>query len=57
MVYSVNQCTRCKRRQLSVKEVEAGYRICPDCLYFENMGIYSIEDYNEWLKKNKGGNS
>jgi hypothetical protein len=53
MVYSVNQCIRCKNRLLTVKEVEAGYRKCPDCLYFEYRGIYSIEDYNKWLISNK----
>ena len=49
MKMSVNCCRRC-RRNLTLTADNLGYKICADCLYFENRGIYTIEQYNEYLK-------
>lgn len=50
MKYSVNCCRRCKR-QLTIIADKLGYNKCAECNYFDSIGVYSIEDYNEWLKK------
>lgn len=45
---------KCSRR-MTIGEEKAGYGIftyiCPNCSYFKNIGVYSIEQYNNWLKK------
>lgn len=50
--YSVNCCVHC-RKNLSLTEDAMGYRKCADCIYFENIGVYSIEQYNDWLRTKK----
>jgi hypothetical protein len=37
---SVNVCTKCRRINLHIQAVEAGYRICPECQYQENIKQY-----------------
>lgn len=27
---------------------------CTECMFLEDMGIHTIEEYNEWLKENNG---
>lgn len=49
---SVNVCSHCRRRHLTLAEVELGLRECPDCIYFSTIGVYTIEQYNSWLIKN-----
>lgn len=50
-VYSVNCCTHC-RTQLTLIADSLGMRKCAQCLYFESIGVYTIEDYNNYLRKN-----
>ena len=50
--YSVNVCSCC-RKQLSITADKLGYRECAECTYFHSLGIYSTQDYNNWLKRNK----
>lgn len=50
MSYSVNVCLHC-RKQLTISADQLGYRECANCNYFHTLGIYTVEQYNEWLKK------
>ena len=49
--YSVNVCTHC-RKQLTLVADKLGCSKCPECSYFESIGVYTITDYNNWLIKN-----
>lgn len=49
---SVNVCSHCRNRNLTLAEDKAGNRRCATCTYFDNIGVYTIEDYNNWLRKN-----
>lgn len=49
---SVNRCTHC-RKSLTLTADKLGYTKCADCTYFEAIGVYTTEQYNEWLRKNK----
>jgi len=48
--FSANKCCHCKR-QLTISGDKLGYKECADCTYFHNREIYSVEDYNNWLKQ------
>lgn len=49
--YSANCCTHC-RQNLTLIADKLGMTKCANCLYFETIGVYTITDYNNWLKKN-----
>ena len=49
MKLSVNVCEKCKEN-LSLTEAKFG-STCTNCKYFELRRVYTIEDYNNWLKK------
>lgn len=44
-------CPHCRQRYMTLYESELGY--CADCLYFKSVGVYTIKDYNDWLKGEK----
>lgn len=48
MKYSVNVCSHC-RKQLTLIADKLGMRKCPQCVYFDNIGVYSVKQYNNWL--------
>lgn len=50
--YSVNICSHCRQRQLTIVEDSLGIRKCADCVYFNTIGVYTIEQYNNWLIRN-----
>jgi ribosomal protein L37AE/L43A len=49
---SVNCCAKCGKN-LTLALDQMGIDYCADCYYFKSIGVYSITDYNNWLKKNK----
>ena len=53
MKLSVKVCSHCRSRNLTLAEEKMGLKKCADCIYFESIGVYTIEQYNAWLKKNK----
>jgi len=50
MKYSVNVCQHC-RKQLTLIADLLRERRCPQCVYFDNIGVYTTEQFNDWLKK------
>lgn len=51
MSYSVNCCEHCKKN-LTLSEDQAGFIHCAECQFFESIGVYTIIDYNNWLRGN-----
>lgn len=38
---SVNVCSKCRRRNLHIDAVRAGYHECPTCIYERNKHYYN----------------
>jgi hypothetical protein len=50
--FSVNVCSHC-RKQLTLNDDLLGSRKCSECIYFETIGVHSVEQYNDWLPEIK----
>ena len=50
-IWSVNCCTHCKK-QLTLMADKLGKTKCAQCDYFDGIGVYTIQDYNEYLNQN-----
>ena len=48
--WSASVCRTC-RRQLTLSEGRAKMTLCTDCTCLESAGVYTIKQYNNWLKK------
>lgn len=47
---SVNVCSHCRKNHLSLSANKMGITKCAECNYFHTRGIYTIEQYNIWLR-------
>lgn len=54
-----NNCTyfRCASCGKELHGNDRYDRECSECRYLHSLGIYTIEQYNEWLRKNVQPNS
>lgn len=50
---SVFRCSKCSKELTKLQRDYMGNHdetVCPNCQYFESIGVVTISDYNQWLK-------
>lgn len=50
---SVDLCQHCRKRRISIGASNAGFTKCPECIHLELNRVYTIQDYNNYLKRNQ----